>query len=198
MPDGIEAASERIGIVLADDHPLIRSGLRRVLEREAGVTVLGEAGDVEGALALARAHQPRIVVLDLNMPGEPTLTAIPQFLDAVPGSAILVLTMEAEPGFARQAITAGARGYVLKERAEAELVEAVRTILAGRTYLDPTLGASWHGQYPCSRALAWIVTIRGSRSDRTSLGTGSTGSWAGAEWASSSVPPTTCWTERWR
>jgi serine/threonine protein kinase len=75
------------------------------------------------------------------MPGEPTLTAIPRFIEAAPGAAVLVLTMEAEPGFARAALTAGARGYVLKERAEAELVEAVRALLAGRTYLDPILGA---------------------------------------------------------
>jgi DNA-binding NarL/FixJ family response regulator len=136
-----DAASEPNGIVLADDHPLIRSGLRRVLDLEQDVRVVGEAGDVEGALALTRAHQPRVVVLDLNMPGEPTLPAIPRFLEAAPATAVLVLTMQAEPGFARQALFAGARGYVLKERAESELIEAVRAVIAGRTYLDPTLGA---------------------------------------------------------
>lgn len=112
-----------------------------MLELDGDLTVVGEAGDVEGALALVRLHQPRVVVLDLNMPGTPTLPAIPQFLEAAPGSAILVLTMQAEPGFARTAIGAGARGYVLKERAESELVEAVRTVVAGKTYLDPSLGA---------------------------------------------------------
>jgi serine/threonine protein kinase len=75
------------------------------------------------------------------MPGEPTLPAIPQFREAAPGSAILVLTMEDQPGFARKALAAGARGYVLKERAESELIEAIRAVSAGRTYLDPTLGA---------------------------------------------------------
>ena len=141
MPDAIEAASDRIGIVLADDHPLIRGGLKRVLELEPDLAVVGEAGDVDGALTLTRVYQPKVVVLDLNMPGEPTLTAIPQFREAAPGSAIVVLTMEAEPGFARRALAAGARGYVLKERAESELVEAIRAVIAGRTYLDPTLGA---------------------------------------------------------
>ena len=141
MPDAIKSASEQIGIVLADDHPLIRGGLRRVLDLEGGFSVVGEAGDVEGALALTRAHRPRVVVLDLNMPGEPTLPAIPRFVEANPGTAVLVLTMEAEPGFARRALQAGARGYVLKERAETELVEAVRTVTAGGTYLDPSLGA---------------------------------------------------------
>jgi CheY-like chemotaxis protein len=105
------------------------------------LSVVGEAGDVEGALALTERHQPRIVVLDLNMPGTPTLPAIPRFLEATPGSAVVVLTMEAEPGFARTAMGAGARGYVLKDAAEAELVDAVRSVVAGGTYLDPSLGA---------------------------------------------------------
>ena len=140
-PTGVEVVSDPIGIVLADDHALIRAGLRRVLDGEANLTVVGEAGDVEAALALTERHQPRVVVLDLNMPGTPTLVAIPRFLDASPGSAIVVLTMEAEPGFARTALSAAARGYVLKDAAEAELVEAVRSVLAGGTYLDPSLGA---------------------------------------------------------
>ena len=104
-----EVSSERIGIVLADDHALIRSGLRRVLDLETDLSVVGEAADIEGALALTERHQPRIVVLDLNMPGTPTLAAIPRFLEAAPGSAVMVLTMEAEPGFARTALGAGAR-----------------------------------------------------------------------------------------
>jgi CheY-like chemotaxis protein len=112
-----------------------------VLDLEGGFSVVGEAGDVESALALTRAHRPRVVVLDLNMPGEPTLPAIPRFVEANPGTAVLVLTMEAEPGFARRALQAGARGYVLKERAETELVEAVRAVTGGGTYLDPSLGA---------------------------------------------------------
>jgi DNA-binding NarL/FixJ family response regulator len=140
-PTGAPVASDGIAIVLADDHALIRSGLRRVLDRETDLTVVGEAGDVEAALALTELHRPRVVVLDLNMPGTPTLPAIPRFLEASPGTAIVVLTMEAEPGFARTALSAGARGYVLKDAAEAELVEAVRSVLAGGTYLDPGLGA---------------------------------------------------------
>ena len=140
-PTGVEVAADRIAIVLADDHALIRSGLRRVLDGQADLIVVGEAGDVETALALTERHQPRVVVLDLNMPGTPTLPAIPRFLKAAPESAIVVLTMESEPGFARIALSAGARGYVLKDAAEADLVEAVRSVLAGGTYLDPSLGA---------------------------------------------------------
>jgi two-component system, NarL family, response regulator NreC len=80
-------------------------------------------------------------VLDLNMPGAPTLSAIPEFVEAAPGTAVVVLTMDSQPAYARAALRAGARGYVLKEAAEAELVEAVHAVVAGRTYLAPTLGA---------------------------------------------------------
>jgi two-component system response regulator NreC len=187
-----DVATEPIGIVLADDHPLIRGGMRRVLDLEEDVHVVGEAADVEGALTLTRAHQPRVVVLDLNMPGEPTLPAIPRFLEVAPGVAVLVLTMEAEAGFVRRALSAGARGYVLKERAESELIEAVRAVIAGRTYLDPSLGAQ----------LAATASDRAGRPEGlatptpsgpwapSSPGTGSMRSWAAAGWASCSAPRT--------
>ncbi|HET6867356.1 MAG TPA: protein kinase [Solirubrobacteraceae bacterium] len=136
-----ETAPHRIEIVLADDHAMIRSGLRRVLDAEADLSVVAEAADVESALLETRRHRPQVVVLDLNMPGRPTLAAIPQFLDAAPGSSIVVLTMEHEPGFARRALSAGARGYVLKDAADTELIDAVHSVAAGRTYLAPSLGA---------------------------------------------------------
>lgn len=141
VTDSVNVVSEPIAIVLADDHAMIRGGLRRVLESEPDLSVIAEAGDVAVALARTREHQPRIVVLDLNMPGLPTLAAIPRFRQATPASAVIVLTMEANPVYARRALRAGARGYLLKEAAEAELVGAVRSVLAGRTYLDPSLGA---------------------------------------------------------
>lgn len=136
------SAGERIPIVLADDHAVVRGGVRRVLETQADLRVVAEAGDVDAALRLTREHQPRIVLLDLHMPGAPTVDAIPEFLQAAPGCAVLVLTMESEPSAARDALSAGARGYVLKDAAEAELVAAVRAVVAGRTYLDPGLGAT--------------------------------------------------------
>jgi DNA-binding NarL/FixJ family response regulator len=134
-------ASERIEIVIADDHAMIRSGLRRVLDTEPDLSVVAEAASVDSALDQTLRHRPRIVVLDLNMPGAPTLPAIPRFLDMSPQTDVVVLTMESDPAVARRALTAGARGYVLKDAAEEELVEAVRAVLAGRTYLDPMLGA---------------------------------------------------------
>jgi CheY-like chemotaxis protein len=141
VADPAHVASEAIEIVIADDHAMVRGGLRRLLDAESDFRVVAEAGDVEAALRQVAAHRPRIVVLDLNMPGTPTLPALPRFLEAAPGTAIVVLTMQDELAFAREALSAGASGYVLKAGAEAELVEAVRAAAAGRTYLDPGLGA---------------------------------------------------------
>jgi len=141
VADSVDPASEPIEIVLADDHAMVRGGLRRVLESAAGLRVVAEAGDVQTALRHTRRHRPRIVVLDLHMPGDPTLPSIEHFVEASPNSAVLVLTMDDDPAVAREALGAGARGYVLKEAAESELVEAIRAVVAGRTYLAPSLGA---------------------------------------------------------
>ena len=135
-------ASAPVRIVIADDHAMVRSGLRVLLEAEPDLCVVAEAGDVDGALECTRAHRPAVVVLDLNMPGEPSLPAIPRFLEAAPGTAVVMLTMQAEPAYAREALSAGASGYVVKTSAEADLVEAVRAAAAGGTYLTPALGAS--------------------------------------------------------
>lgn len=126
-----------IEIVLADDHALVRRGLRLVLEGEDGLAVVAEAGDVDEALRSTQRHAPGVVVLDLNMPGTPTLPAIGRFA----GTPVVVLTMEADPALAREAMAAGASAYVLKEGAESHLVAAVRAAAAGRTYVDPELGA---------------------------------------------------------
>ena len=140
MPDSDELPGSGIEIVLADDHTMVRRGLRMVLDSEPGLTVVAEAGDVDSALRATRERRPRVVVLDLNMPGEPTLPAIPRFLEVAPGVAIVVLTMEGDPLFARRALAAGARGYVLKEGAEDDLVDAIRAVAAGGTYVSPGLG----------------------------------------------------------
>jgi DNA-binding NarL/FixJ family response regulator len=131
---------DEINIVIADDHTMVRRGLRMVLDSEEGLTVVAEAGDIDAALGATRKLNPRVVVLDLNMPGEPTLPAIPRFLEAAPGVGVVVLTMETDPAFARRALAAGATGYLLKEGADDELVDAVRAVAGGATYLDPGLG----------------------------------------------------------
>jgi two-component system response regulator NreC len=139
---------ERMTVVIADDHEVVRSGLRTLLDQEPDLEVAAEAGDVRSALAHVRAKRPAVLVLDLNMPGEPSLPAIPTFIEASPETAIVVLTMQSDPAFAREALRAGARGYVLKEAASAELVKAVRAAIAGQTYLEPQLGAKLAAEPP--------------------------------------------------
>jgi len=134
--------ADEITVVLADDHAVVRSGLRLLLE-QAGLHVLAEAGDAESALRSVLGHKPTVLILDLNMPGEPTsLEAIPRVTDVSPGTRVVVLTMQEDPVFAREALRAGAMGYVLKEAADSELVEAVRRAAVGETYLNPRLGAA--------------------------------------------------------
>jgi two-component system response regulator NreC len=140
--DGEGHTGERtIRIVLADDHAVVRSGLRMLLDSEPGLEVVAEAGDVEDACRYVRGHHPAVLVLDLNMPGSSSLDAIPRLREEFPETQIVVLTMQQEPVFARHALGAGALGYVLKEAADDELVEAVRRAAAGESYLNPRLGA---------------------------------------------------------
>ena len=139
---------DRTTVVIADDHAVVRSGLKALLDSEPGLEVTGEARDVRSAMTFVRAQCPDVLVLDLNMPGEPSLPAIPELLEASPGTAIVVLTMQNDPAFAREALRAGALGYVLKESANADLVEAVRSATEGRTYLQPQLGARLAAEPP--------------------------------------------------
>jgi two-component system response regulator NreC len=137
-----------ITIVLADDHQVVRAGLRLVLEAEDGFQVVAEAGDVATAERRLSAYHPRVLILDLNMPGEPSLPAIPRIRRTAPDTQIVVLTMQSDPAFAREALRAGAIGYVLKEAADSELVQAVRMAAAGRTFLNPELGARLAAEPP--------------------------------------------------
>ena len=132
---------DAVKIVIADDHAVVRSGLRMLLDSESGFDVVAEAGDVDAARRYVRGHHPAVLVLDLNMPGGSSLEAIPDLREEFPDTQIVVLTMQDDPAFAREAMRAGALGYVLKEAADAELVEAVRDAADGRTYLHPRLGA---------------------------------------------------------
>ena len=128
-------------IVIADDHRVVRSGLRMVLDREEDFEVVAEAGDVADARRYVRAHRPDVLILDLNMPGDLTLPAIPTIREESPATRIVVLTMQEDPAFAREALQAGASAYVLKEAADEELVQAVRVVASGGTFLTPRLGA---------------------------------------------------------
>jgi two-component system, NarL family, response regulator NreC len=141
MTDETAEARETVTIVVADDHVVVRTGLRMLLDTESGFEVVAEAGDVPAAIRSVRGHKPRVLVLDLNMPGESSLAAIPTVLEISPGTAVVVLTMQNDPAYAREAVQAGALGYVLKEAANDELVQAIRMAADGKTYLNPQLGA---------------------------------------------------------
>jgi two-component system response regulator NreC len=136
-----EATAATITIVVADDHAVVRGGLRRLLDAEPDLEVVAEAGDVDETRVRVAEHRPAILLLDLHMPGGGSLPALRSIRDASPSTGVLILTMQDDPGYAREAMSRGARGYVLKEAEEADLLHAVRTVAAGGTYLQPELGA---------------------------------------------------------
>jgi DNA-binding NarL/FixJ family response regulator len=131
-----------IRIALCDDHGVVRSGLRRILNEEADIEVVGEAGTAEDAVAVARATQPDVFVMDLGLPGTSGIDATRQVCRASPNTRVLVLTVHDDAGYLRKAFEAGARGYLVKDAADVELVLAVRHIAAGQEYVHPTLGAA--------------------------------------------------------
>jgi len=131
---------QQITVVLADDHNVIRTGLRAMLEAEDDLRVIGEAADAPGARKLVRDRRPDVLVLDLQMPGAEPASDVPALREEVPGTAIVVLTMQADPRRARELLRAGASGYVLKQAAERQLTEAIRTAAGGGSYIDPELG----------------------------------------------------------
>jgi two-component system response regulator NreC len=145
---GDDLSTELVRIVLADDHAVVRSGLRMLLDHEKDIEVVAEASDVETARRYVRGHHPHVLLLDLNMPGGSSLQAIPAIRAESPNTQIVVLTMQQEPAFAREALRAGALGYVLKEAADDELVEAVRRAAVGESYLNPRLGARIASEAP--------------------------------------------------
>jgi two-component system, NarL family, response regulator NreC len=136
-----EPSAHDVTVVLADDHAVVRKGLRLLVEAEDDLRVVAEAGTVPDALRMTRAHRPAVLVLDLNMPGGSSLEAIPTVREDAPTTAIVVLTMQNDPSFARQALQSGALGFVLKEAADDELLDAIRLAAEGETYLNPRLGA---------------------------------------------------------
>ena len=140
--DSLDAAQgEPITIVLADDHALVRAGLRLLLNAQADFEVVAEAGDVAATERRVLALAPRVLVLDVGMPEGSSIPAIPDLRAKAPETQIVVLTMQNDPELAREALRAGATGFVLKEAAQAELIQAVRLAAQGQRYLSPELGA---------------------------------------------------------
>ena len=133
--------AESISIGICDDHGLVRSGLRRVIETEDGLEVIGEAGSADQALALVRDRRPDVLLLDVTMPGRSGIDALPELLAAAPGMKILMLSMQDDPAYVRGAFTAGAHGYLLKDAADADLVKALHEVVNGHRYVHPALGA---------------------------------------------------------
>jgi two-component system response regulator NreC len=130
-----------IKVVLVDDHAVVRSGLRLLLDAEDDMEVVGEAGNAEDAVFRARALKPDVVLLDVVMPGESGIEALPKLLEESPATNVLVLSMQDDPSYVREAFAAGASGYVLKEAVDEEVVSAVREIASGGRYVHPALGA---------------------------------------------------------
>lgn len=130
-----------IRIVIADDHAVVRRGLRTLLDGEPDLEVVAEADTAEAARRYVHGHHPNVLVLDINMPGGSSLEAVPAMRAESPDTQIVILTMQTEAIYARQAMRAGVLGYVLKEAADAELIEAVRRAAAGDVYMNPRLGA---------------------------------------------------------
>lgn len=137
MPD-----EQQITVVLADDHNVIRAGLRSMLEGEVDLRVIGEAADSPSALKLARDRRPDVLVLDLQMPGADPVRDVQGLREEIPTTAIVVLTMQSDPRKARDLLRAGAAGYVLKQAAEEKLTDAIRIAAGGGSYIDPELGGA--------------------------------------------------------
>ena len=126
-----------IRVLIVDDHAVVRSGLHLLLDAEDDIEVIGEAGDVKEAVLEAREKKPDVVLMDVVMPGQSGIEGVPQVLKEAPGSKVLVLSMQDDPRYVREAFAAGASGYVLKEAADAEVVAAVREVAGGGRYVHP-------------------------------------------------------------
>ena len=130
-----------IRVVIVDDHAVVRSGLKLLLDGQEDLEVVGEAGDARTAVFEVRAQKPDVVLMDVVMPSGSGIEATPAVLKEAPDAKVLILSMQDDPAYVREAFAAGASGYVLKEAADAELVAAVRKVAAGQRYVHPTLGA---------------------------------------------------------
>ena len=130
-----------IKVVVVDDHAVVRSGLRLLLDAHDEIEVVGEAGNARDAIFRARALKPDVMLLDVVMPGASGIEVLPELLKESPETKVLILSMQDDPSYVREAFAAGASGYVLKEAADEEVVSAVRAIAKGGRYVHPTLGA---------------------------------------------------------
>jgi two-component system, NarL family, response regulator NreC len=130
-----------IRVLIVDDHAVLRSGLHLLLDAEPDIEVVGEAGDVRDAVFETRAKKPDVILMDVVMPGQSGIEAVPLVLKEAPEAKVLVLSMQDDPRYVHEAFSAGAAGYILKEAVDAEVVGAIHEVGAGRHYVHPALGA---------------------------------------------------------
>jgi len=130
-----------IRLLVVDDHAVVRSGLRLLVDAQEDMETVGEAATGDEAIALAQQLEPDVVLMDVVMPGKTGLEATPAVLEAAPQASVLVLSMQDDPRYVREAFLAGASGYILKEAADTELVQAIRDVAGGGRYVHPALGA---------------------------------------------------------
>lgn len=135
------SAEQPITVVLADDHAVVRGALRSLLEGQDDLQVIGEASDLDAAMRTVQQQSPRVLVLDVNMPDGLGVDAVPGLRRSAPGTQIVLLTMERDLSLARRALEAGALGYLFKDAAHVELIEAVRAAAAGERYVPPAVSA---------------------------------------------------------
>ena len=129
----------RVRIVLADDHTVMRSGLKLLLERESDFSVVGEAQDGREVVRVVEEQSPDVVVMDVAMPNLNGIEATTRILDAYPRTAVIILSMHSDEGYVLRALKAGARAYLLKDSAESDLIAAVRKVKEGRTFFSPAI-----------------------------------------------------------
>jgi two-component system, NarL family, response regulator NreC len=130
-----------IRIQICDDHAIVRAGLHVLLESEPDITVIGEAASADEAIDGVRSGKPDVLLLDIVMPGRSGIEALPEIRAAAPDTRVLMLSMQDDPAYVRGAFAAGAHGYLLKDAADSDLVEAIHDVAAGRRYVHPSLGA---------------------------------------------------------
>ncbi len=145
MPPATSAAHSvhmaPIRVLIVDDHAVVRAGLRLLLNAQPDLDVVGEAGTASDAIVRARELKPDVILMDVTMPGESGIEALPQLLDEQPDTKVLMLSMKDDPRYVREAFAAGARGYVVKEAADTEVVAALREVAGGGSFISPALGA---------------------------------------------------------
>jgi len=136
------ANGSKIRVLIADDHAILRAGLRMLIDSQPDMKVIAEAPNGEDAVRLASAERPDVVILDITMPGGGGLRAVPEILKVCASTRVLLLTMHEEPAYLRTALASGAAGYVLKRSVDANLLAAIRSVHKGRSYVDSELASA--------------------------------------------------------